>query len=64
LKELFSTAKIASLAKNKYGNFVLQKAISLLNEEKKKALKEEIVSKLKVSSSKERARLSKLMEIL
>lgn len=64
VKELFNNTKIASLIKNKYGNFVLQKAIVLLNEDAKLELKQDILKKIKVTSNKEKTRLNKLIEML
>ena len=52
------------MIKNKYGNYVLQKAISTLLPEEKKEIKEELTKKVSVTSNKEKGRLSSLIDIL
>jgi hypothetical protein len=63
-KELFNNEKISSLFKNKFGNFVVQKAIKCMNENEKQVIKEDLVKHIEIASVKEKARLCKLMEIL
>jgi hypothetical protein len=50
--------------KNKYGNFVIQKAIKTMSFEEKFIVKEELKKKIDIASVKEKARISKLIEIL
>ena len=64
IKEVFNTSKISSLIKNTYGNYVLQKAISILTPIEKKEIKEELIKKVNVTSKKEKARLKTLIESL
>ena len=64
VKELFNASKISSLIKNKYGNYVLQKVISILNPEKKREIKEDLLKKLNVTSNKEKVRLKTLIDCL
>ena len=63
-KELFKSDKISSLLKNKFGNFVIQKALKILPENEKQIIKEELTKHVNIVSVKERARLSKLIEII
>ena len=64
VKELFNTSKISSLLKNKYGNFVLQKAIQVMTKCEKKEIKEYLIKKISLTSNKEKARLNSLIEII
>lgn len=64
IKELFNTSKISSLLKNKYGNYVLQKAIQIMTNEEKMEIKEYLMKKVSFTSNKEKARLSSLIEII
>jgi hypothetical protein len=64
VKELFNASKISSLIKNKYGNYVLQKAISILHPEKKREIKEDLLKKVNVTSNKEKVRLKTLIDCL
>ena len=64
IKELFNTSKISSLLKNKYGNYVLQKAIQIMSFEEKMETKEYLMKKVGFTSNKEKARLSSLIEII
>jgi hypothetical protein len=64
IKELFNTSKISSLLKNKYGNYVLQKAIQIMSFEEKIEIKEYLMKKVAFTSNKEKARLSNLIEII
>jgi len=56
--------KISSLLKNKYGNFVLQKAIMVMSNEEKIEIKEYLIKKIPLISNKEKARLKALIEII
>ncbi len=64
VKELFNASKISSLLKNKYGNFVLQKAIIVMTREEKKEIKEYLAKRVSFTSNKEKARLLGLIEII
>ncbi len=55
---------MCSLLKNKYGNFVLQKAINTMSTEERKELKEYLIKKVSITSNKEKARISSLLEII
>jgi hypothetical protein len=63
-KELFNFAKIGSLLKNKYGNFVIQKAIKTMTGNERVEIKEELMKKVNVTSSKEKSRMNSLLELL
>jgi hypothetical protein len=63
-KELFNTSKLTSLLKNKYGNFVLQKAIQIMSKEEKNDIKDCIAKRISITSNKEKARLNSLLEII
>jgi hypothetical protein len=64
VKDLFNFLKISSLLKNKYGNFVLQKAIMIMTSTEKKEIKEYLVKKINLISNKEKARLKGLIDII
>jgi hypothetical protein len=63
-KELFNFGKISSLIKNKYGNFVIQKAIKTMSAEERQTLRDDLSKKVNVTSSKEKARMNALLEIM
>jgi hypothetical protein len=63
-KELFNASKISSLLKNKYGNFVIQKAIQVMSKEEKLEIKDYLVKKVSLTSNKEKARLNSLIEVI
>jgi hypothetical protein len=52
------------LLKNKYGNFVLQKAINLMNSDVKKDVKEFLTKKININGSKEKTKFNILLELL
>lgn len=64
VKELFNAGKISSLLKNKYGNFVIQKAIQVMSKEEKKEIKEYLTKRVSFTSNKEKARLNSLIDII
>jgi hypothetical protein len=64
IRELFNTTKISSLLKNKYGNFVLQKAIQVMDIDEKKDIKDNLAKKISLTSNKEKVRLNSLLEII
>jgi hypothetical protein len=63
-KELFNVSKISSILKNKYSNFVIQKAINKMSLEERLSLKEELKKRIDISSVKERVHINKLIEII
>jgi len=64
IQELFNFSKISSLLKNKYGSFVLQKAIQIMNLEEKYELKDYLIKKVNITSNKERTRLKCLIDMI
>lgn len=64
VKELFNASKISSLLKNKYGNFVLQKAIQVMTTEERKDIKEYLAKRVTSTSNKEKTRLNAIIEIM
>ena len=50
--------------KNKYGSFVLQKTIKLMNNEERLAMKNNLLNKITITSTKEKNRLNNFLEIL
>lgn len=64
IKELFNTSKLSSLLKNKYGNYVLQKAIQIMSFEEKNEIREYLMKKVSFSSNKEKARLNALVDMI
>ena len=50
--------------KNKYGNFVIQKAVKTMPLEEKLIIKYDLTKKIDIISVKEKARLFKLIESL
>ncbi len=64
IRELFNTAKISSLLKNKYGSYVLQKAIQIMKPDEKVEIKDYLIKKVSITSNKEKARLKSLIEII
>ncbi len=51
------------ILKNKYGNFVIQKAIQRMNQKEKNELKEHL-KKLNVNGGKERTKYNAVLELL
>jgi len=64
IKELFNTSKLSSLLKNKYGNYVLQKAIHIMSYDEKSEIREYLMKKVSFSSNKEKARLNALIDMI
>lgn len=64
LKELFNSTKIASLIKNKFGMYVLQKAIDTMQKEEKAEIKEHLCQKISITSKQEKTRLISLIDLL
>jgi hypothetical protein len=61
--EMFNNSKITNLFKNKYGNFVLHKALQLLKPEDKADLKELVMKKLNNAFNKEKSKYNDLLEL-
>ena len=53
--------KIPALLKNKYGNFVLQKAVNYLTPEEKVETKKYLQSKINLTSTKEKSRINNFL---
>ena len=64
IKEIFNTSKLSSLLKNKYGNYVLQKAIQMMSQGEKIEIKDHLIKKVIFSSNKEKARLNDLIDMI
>jgi len=64
LKDLFNSTKIASLIKNKFGMYVLQKAIDTMSVEEKSEIKEHLTQKINLTSKQEKSRLVSLIDLL
>lgn len=58
---MFNNSKITNLFKNKYGNFVLHKALQLLKPEDKAELKDIVNKKLSNSFNKEKSKFQDLL---
>ena len=50
--------------KNKYGSFVLQKVISVMEQKDKIEIKEYLLKKMEILSHKEKSRIKSLVEML
>lgn len=64
ISELFSPIKFPNLIKNKYGGFVIQKAILFMSNNEKQETKRIITTKLDVTSNKEKSRLEAFLKLL
>jgi hypothetical protein len=64
ISELFSPFKFPNLTKNKYGGFVIQKAVVFMSQNEKQDTKKLINSKLDITSNKERIRLESFLKLL
>ena len=62
-RNLFIKGDVSSLIKNKYGNYVLSKAIKLMSTEDKKEIKQCLLKKKDICSNREKNRLSTLIEM-
>lgn len=60
---MFNHVKITNLFKNKYGNFVLHKALLLLKLEDKAELKDLVVKKYNNAFNKEKSKYCDLLEL-
>lgn len=64
LNDMFSSNNFLTLLKNKYGHFVLQKAITLMNLDEKKEIKEYLTKKVNVSGSKEKTKFNSMLDMM
>lgn len=64
INDLMHPGKIVGLLKNKYGSFVLQKAVNYLTPEERLETKLYLQSKINVTSSKEKSRVNVFFELL
>ena len=62
-RNLFIKGDVSSLIKNKYGNYVLTKAIKLMNNDDKREIKQCLLKKKDICSNREKNRLSTLIEM-
>ncbi len=60
---MFNSAKITNMFKNKYGNFVLHKALLLIKPEDKAELREIVIKKLNNAFNKEKSKFNDLLEL-
>lgn len=60
---MFNSPKLPNLFKNKYGNFVLHKALMLLKPEDKAEVKEIVKKKVSTCYSKEKFKFNDLLEL-
>jgi hypothetical protein len=60
---MFNSPKISNIFKNKYGNFVLHKALLLLKPEDKAELRLNVLKKLNNAFSKEKSKFNDLLEL-
>jgi hypothetical protein len=65
INEIFmNTTNFVSILKNKYGNFVLQKAIQRMAQKEKVETKEFLLKKVNVNGGKEKTKFTTILEIL
>ena len=64
INDIMNPGKLLSLLKNKYGTFVLQKAISYLSAPEKEKIKNFLQNKINVTSSNEKVRVNAFFEML
>jgi hypothetical protein len=62
IDEIMNPAKIPGLLKNKYGSFVLQKAVNYLNADEKKKMKTYLQNRINLTSTKEKTRINNFFE--
>ncbi len=61
--EMFNSCKVTNLIKNKYGKFVLNKALFLLVEQDKFYIKEIVMQKQAKALNKEKAKFIEILEL-
>jgi hypothetical protein len=64
IDDILNPGKLLGLLKNKYGSFVLQKAVNYLAPEVREEIKVHLQSRLNITSSKEKARINAFFESL
>jgi hypothetical protein len=64
IDDIFNPGKLLGLLKNKYGSFVLQKAVNYLSPEAREEMKIHLQSRLNVTSTKEKSRINAFFESL
>jgi hypothetical protein len=64
IRELFNAEKVSSVLKNKYGNFVLQKAIQCMSADLRNEIKANLNEQLQSYSNKEQVRVMNLIELI
>jgi hypothetical protein len=63
INDILNPSKILGLLKNKYGSFVLQKAVNYLSCKEKEEMKNYLCSKISVTSVKEKSRINSFLEL-
>jgi hypothetical protein len=64
VSDIFNCNNFLQFLKNKYGNFVMLKAVSLLSSEEKLEVKDFILKKVNVTGSKDKAQVCLILENL
>lgn len=64
ISDLFDPTKLMGSLKNKYGSFVLQKIIKIMNAQERIEMKYYLSSKITTTSTKEKSKLNNFLEIL
>lgn len=60
----FNVSNFVLILKNKYGNFVIQKAIARMSQNEKEEMKEYLIKKVSVNGGKERTKFNAILELL
>jgi hypothetical protein len=64
IDDIMNPGKLLGLLKNKYGSFVLQKAVNYLSPEEREVMKIHLQNRLNVTSSKEKSRINAFFDSL
>ena len=59
-----NTSNFLTILKNKYGNFVIQKAIMRINQKDRGELRDFLTKKVVINGGKERTKFNAIMELL
>ena len=59
-----NTSNFLAILKNKYGNFVIQKAIMRINQKDRGELRDFLTKKVVVNGGKERTKFNAILELL
>jgi hypothetical protein len=62
--EIFNHSRIISLVKNKYGNYVLQKALQMMSFSEKSERRGYLIEYLNVFHKKDKARLKEFIDVI